>query len=50
VRVQNEDVRLADPPALRRRIGYFFQGIGLFPHLTVAENVAITPRLIGWSR
>jgi osmoprotectant transport system ATP-binding protein len=50
VRVQNEDVRLADPPALRRRIGYVFQGIGLFPHLTVAENVAITPRLIGWSR
>src|ERR1700687_3231576 len=50
VRVENEDVRLADPPALRRRIGYVFQGIGLFPHLTVAENIAITPRLIGWSK
>src|SRR5438477_6396984 len=50
VRVENEDVHLADPPALRRRIGYVFQGIGLFPHLTVAENIAITPRLIGWSR
>lgn len=33
---------------LRRHIGYVFQGIGLFPHLTVAENVAITPRLLGW--
>ncbi len=34
---------------LRRQIGYVFQGIGLFPHLTVAENVAITPQLLGWS-
>jgi len=33
---------------LRRRIGYVFQGIGLFPHMTVAENIAITPRLLGW--
>ncbi|HLL27039.1 MAG TPA: ABC transporter ATP-binding protein [Xanthobacteraceae bacterium] len=50
VRVENADVRLADPPLLRRRIGYVFQGIGLFPHLTVAENIAITPRLIGWEK
>jgi osmoprotectant transport system ATP-binding protein len=50
VLVEHQDVRLADPPALRRRIGYVFQGIGLFPHLTVAENIAITPRLIGWSK
>lgn len=35
---------------LRRQIGYVFQGIGLFPHLTVAENVAITPTLLGWSK
>ena len=48
--VERQDVRLADPPVLRRRIGYVFQGVGLFPHLTVAENVAITPRLLGWSR
>ncbi len=33
---------------LRRRIGYVFQEIGLFPHLTVAENIAITPKLLGW--
>ena len=35
---------------LRRRIGYVFQGIGLFPHLSVAENIGITPALLGWSR
>jgi osmoprotectant transport system ATP-binding protein len=48
VRVEGEDVRTLDPIALRRRIGYVFQDIGLFPHMTVAENIAITPRLIGW--
>jgi osmoprotectant transport system ATP-binding protein len=37
-------------PALRRRIGYAFQGVGLFPHLSVAENIAITPDLLGWDR
>ncbi len=37
-----------DAVALRRRIGYVFQGIGLFPHMTVAENIAITPQLLGW--
>ena len=36
------------PAALRRRIGYVFQGIGLFPHLKVAENITITPRLLAW--
>jgi osmoprotectant transport system ATP-binding protein len=36
--------------ALRRRIGYVFQGIGLFPHLTVGENIAVTPQLLGWPR
>jgi osmoprotectant transport system ATP-binding protein len=34
---------------LRRKIGYVFQGIGLFPHFTVAENIGITPRLLGWT-
>ncbi len=48
VRVEGEDVRGVDPVALRRRLGYVFQNIGLFPHLTVAENIAITPRLLGW--
>ena len=48
VRVEGEDVRAADPVTLRRRLGYVFQNIGLFPHMTVAENIAITPRLLGW--
>jgi osmoprotectant transport system ATP-binding protein len=48
IRVAGRDVREDPAPALRRRIGYCFQRIGLFPHLTVAENVAITPALLGW--
>jgi len=50
VRVEGADVRDIDPVTLRRRIGYVFQGIGLFPHMTVAENIAITPKLLGWDR
>ncbi len=49
VSVGGENVRDADPVLLRRRIGYVFQGIGLFPHMTVAENISITPRLAGWT-
>ena len=37
------------PHELRRRIGYVFQGVGLFPHLSVGENIAVTPKLLGWS-
>jgi osmoprotectant transport system ATP-binding protein len=47
VRVNGEDVRSVDPIALRRRIGYVFQNAGLFPHMGVAENIGITPRLLG---
>jgi len=50
VEVEGADVRAVPPIALRRRIGYVFQGVGLFPHMTVAENIAVTPRLIGWDR
>jgi len=35
---------------LRRRMGYVIQGVGLFPHLTIAENIAVTPKLLGWPR
>ena len=45
-----EDVCAMKAFELRRRIGYVFQRIGLFPHLTVAENVGITPDLLGWDR
>ena len=46
--VQGGDVTGADPVRLRRRIGYVIQGIGLFPHMSVADNVATVPRLLGW--
>jgi osmoprotectant transport system ATP-binding protein len=48
VLVEGQDVAAAEPHRLRRRIGYVFQEVGLFPHLTVAENIAITPKLLGW--
>ena len=48
VRIGGRPVREASAPALRRTIGYVFQGIGLFPHMTVAENIGITPALLGW--
>ncbi len=47
VRIDGEDVARVPPYELRRRIGYCFQQVGLFPHLTVGENVGITPTLIG---
>ena len=46
--VEDRDVSQVDPVALRRGIGYVFQGVGLFPHMTVAENVAVVPRLLDW--
>ena len=49
IHVDGVSVQTFAPYALRRRIGYVFQGIGLFPHLTVGENIAITPRLLDWS-
>ncbi|HET8934237.1 MAG TPA: ATP-binding cassette domain-containing protein [Polyangiales bacterium] len=50
VRVDGKPVRTQPGPALRRHIGYVFQGIGLFPHMSVAENIGITPQLLGWER
>jgi osmoprotectant transport system ATP-binding protein len=49
VLVQGRDTREWDPIRLRRGIGYVIQEIGLFPHLSVAENVAVVPRLEGWA-
>ncbi|HEX4479343.1 MAG TPA: ATP-binding cassette domain-containing protein, partial [Rudaea sp.] len=49
IRIDGRDIRDEDPVALRRRIGYAFQEAGLFPHMTVSENIAITPRLLGWN-
>ncbi|HEY8449645.1 MAG TPA: ABC transporter ATP-binding protein, partial [Bacillota bacterium] len=48
--VDGEEISQIDPVLLRRRIGYVIQQIGLFPHLTVAGNISIVPRLLGWPR
>ena len=50
VRIAGDDVGAQASAALRRRIGYVFQGVGLFPHLTIAENIWIVPRLLGQPR
>jgi osmoprotectant transport system ATP-binding protein len=48
--VNGEDVTQVDPVALRRHIGYVIQQVGLFPHMTIAQNVAAVPNLLGWDR
>jgi len=50
ITIDGEDTSLLDPVVLRRRIGYVIQGIGLFPHLRVRENVSVVPRLKGVPR
>ncbi len=49
VRVEGRPTGAWDPIELRRRTGYVLQGIGLFPHYTVARNVALVPALLGWA-
>ncbi|MBW2696870.1 MAG: ATP-binding cassette domain-containing protein [Deltaproteobacteria bacterium] len=48
IHVDGRNVLETDPVLLRRHIGYVFQGIGLFPHWSVAANVASVPSLLGW--
>jgi len=48
VRIAGEHATLVPDHVLRRNIGYVFQRVGLFPHMTVAENIAVTPSLLGW--
>jgi len=50
IEVDGRDIRAADPATLRRGMGFIFQAVGLFPHLTVAENVGITPKLLNWPK
>ena len=48
--LDGEDVTKGDADHLRRRIGYVIQRIGLFPHMTIAQNIATVPKLLGWDR
>jgi osmoprotectant transport system ATP-binding protein len=50
ITIDGEDVLSLDQNTLRRRIGYVIQQIGLFPHMTIAENVSVVPKLLGWSK
>ena len=50
IRIDGVDTRTLQPDILRRRIGYVIQGHGLFPHWTVARNIAAVPHLLGWDK
>ncbi|HEY0450465.1 ABC transporter ATP-binding protein [Actinophytocola sp.] len=50
ITIGGEDALSLNPDDLRRRIGYAIQQAGLFPHLTVAQNVGVVPRLLGWDK
>ncbi|MFH9065498.1 betaine/proline/choline family ABC transporter ATP-binding protein [Streptomyces coeruleorubidus] len=50
IRMGGEDVTDIDPVGLRRKVGYAIQSAGLFPHMTVAQNIALVPRMIGWPK
>ncbi|MGH3910786.1 MAG: ABC transporter ATP-binding protein, partial [Pseudonocardiaceae bacterium] len=48
--LDGEDVTSVNPEQLRRRIGYVIQQVGLFPHLTIADNIAVVPKMLGWNK
>lgn len=50
ITVDGQDIGRVDPDKLRRRIGYVIQQIGLFPHLTIAQNIGVVPKLLGWPK
>lgn len=50
IRVDGRDITHEDPNSLRRKIGYMIQGVGLFPHRTIEQNILTVPRLLGWKR
>ncbi len=50
ITIDGEDIRRRSDTELRRGIGYVIQQVGLFPHRTIAQNIATVPRLIGWDR
>ncbi|MYT75702.1 MULTISPECIES: betaine/proline/choline family ABC transporter ATP-binding protein [unclassified Streptomyces] len=50
IKIGGEDVTDMDPVKLRRKVGYAIQSSGLFPHMTVAQNIALVPKMVGWSK
>ena len=50
ITIDGRDILSLDPSELRRHIGYVIQQIGLFPHMTIAENIAVVPKLLGWTK
>lgn len=50
IKLFEEDIKYVNVEKLRRRIGYVIQQVGLFPHMTIAENIAVVPKLLKWSR
>ncbi|HET7397063.1 MAG TPA: ABC transporter ATP-binding protein [Intrasporangium sp.] len=50
IRIGGQDVLSIDPNQLRRHIGYVIQQIGLFPHMTIADNIGAVPKLLGWTK
>jgi osmoprotectant transport system ATP-binding protein len=50
IEVDGRDAASEAPETLRRGIGYAIQAVGLFPHMTVAQNIAVVPELLGWDK
>ena len=50
IKINGKDILSLDQNTLRRQIGYVIQQIGLFPHMTIAENVSVVPKLLGWDK
>ena len=50
VLIEGKSVKALKPELLRRKIGYVIQYVGLFPHMTVADNIGVVPRLLSWDR
>ena len=48
ISINDQNILLNKPEEIRKKIGYVIQNIGLFPHYTVAENIATVPKLLGW--
>lgn len=50
IQLDGQDVMSINPHELRRKIGYVIQQTGLFPHMTIADNIAVVPKLLGWTK